>query len=278
MKPRAGKHREVSYLSDGLAMPSSAGVPKSVIPEAFRIVLESPLPHKDPSFYSIWGDDSEWKYNSTTRQWEAVLFPSKVPAGRSDVLLLHAWVNDMVKRLKGGSEALGEEGVLKDAQLLFSVAFHEITRQVSVHCLERGHLMGKIWWSQMEVFQRLTQLRAADQAALAELRRENANANAERDALKAQVAELQQRLRTATADAAPQPSASAATDSRPPSQRPPSAATRARLLARATAREAAPVGSALPADAASLHAVRAPEPAAVPQFLPMPVTLTLIST
>ena len=34
--------------------------------------------------------------------------------------------------------------MLKDAQLLFSVAFHEIIRQVSVHCLERGYLMGKV--------------------------------------------------------------------------------------------------------------------------------------
>ena len=101
-KPRRAKQREVSYLSDGPALPS--GVPKSVIPDAFRIVLESPLPHQDASFYSMFGDDSEWKYNQGSRQWEAVLFPSKVPAGRSDVLLLHAWVNDMVSRLKNGSE------------------------------------------------------------------------------------------------------------------------------------------------------------------------------
>ena len=30
-----------------------------------------------------------------------------------------------------------------------------------MHCLERGHLMGKIWWSEMELFQRLLQLRQA---------------------------------------------------------------------------------------------------------------------
>ena len=39
----------------------------------------------------------------------------------------------MVSRLKQTSAALKEEEMLKDAQLLFSVAFHEIIRQVSVH-------------------------------------------------------------------------------------------------------------------------------------------------
>ena len=42
------------------------------------------------------------------------------------------------------------------------MAFHEVPRQVSVHCLERGHLMGKIWWSEMELFQRLLALRKAE--------------------------------------------------------------------------------------------------------------------
>uniref|UniRef100_A0A7S2GQS2 Uncharacterized protein n=1 Tax=Haptolina brevifila TaxID=156173 RepID=A0A7S2GQS2_9EUKA len=50
--------------------------------------------------------------------------------------------------------------------MLFSVAFHEIIRQVSVHCLERGYLMGKIWWSEMELFQRLLQLYRRDHVAL----------------------------------------------------------------------------------------------------------------
>ena len=64
----------------------------------------------------------------------------------------------MIARLKTTSSSLQEEEMLKDAQLLFSVAFHEIIRQVSVHCLERGYLMGKIWWSEMELFNRLLQL------------------------------------------------------------------------------------------------------------------------
>ena len=157
---RGGKDREVSYLSDGPAGAAGApmSVPASVIPDAFKILMESPFPTREPNFYGLFGEEDPWQYNERTRHFVAVLFPSKVPAGRRDVLLLHAWVNDMISRLKQTSSTLREEEMLKDAQLLFSVAFHEIIRQVSVQCMERGHLMGKIWWSEMELFNRLLQL------------------------------------------------------------------------------------------------------------------------
>mmetsp|Transcript_18685 Transcript_18685/g.38010 ORF Transcript_18685/g.38010 Transcript_18685/m.38010 type:complete len:147 (+) Transcript_18685:3-443(+) len=141
----------------------------------------------------MFGDDADWTHNPLTRQWERVLFPSKVPAGRRDVQLLHTWVSDMVTRLRRTQHesSLPEESVLKEAQVLFSVAFHEMIRQVSVHCLERGYLMGKIWWSEMELFQRLLQLRQAD-AQLVEREREAHCAEAEM--LRRKVEEMQAKL------------------------------------------------------------------------------------
>ena len=191
LKPRGGTQSEVSYLSDGPAASAAHGtVPASMIPDAFRIVLESPLPMREPNFYSLFSDD-DWSYNASTRQFEAVLFPSKVPAGRRDVLLLHTWVNDMISRLKQTSRA-SEEETLKDAQLLFSVAFHEIIRQVSVHCLERGYLMGKIWWSEMELFQRLLQMRRDSDKARDEERAKHAS---EVEQLRQRVEELEAQLK-----------------------------------------------------------------------------------
>ena len=29
------------------------------------------------------------------------------------------------------------------AQVVYSVAFHEVVRQVSTHCIERGHLLAR---------------------------------------------------------------------------------------------------------------------------------------
>jgi len=189
---RGGTQREVSYLSDGQPAARPSGqVPASVIPDAFRIMMESPFPTREPHFYSLFGDEESWSYNSATRQFEAVLFPSKVPAGRRDVLLLHAWVNDMIARLKQTSSADHEEEMLKDAQLLFSVAFHEIIRQVSVHCLERGYLMGKIWWSEMELFQRLLQLYRRDRSSLEE---ERARSARERASMQGRIDELEREV------------------------------------------------------------------------------------
>ena len=91
----------------------------------------------------------------------------------------------------GKGASLPEESVLKEAQVLFSVAFHEMIRQVSVHCLERGHLMGKIWWSEMELFQRLLQLRQADAQLV---RREREEHRAELDGLRRQVQQMQARV------------------------------------------------------------------------------------
>ena len=114
---RGGTQREVSYLSDGQGPSHPGHVPASVIPDAFRIMIESPFPTNEPHFYSLFGEDENWSYNSATRQFEAALFPSKVPAGRRDVLLLHAWVNDMIARLKQTSSEAKEEEMLKDAQV-----------------------------------------------------------------------------------------------------------------------------------------------------------------
>ena len=57
-----------------------------------------------------------------------------------------------------------------------------------MHCLERGHLMGKIWWSEMELFQRLLQLRQADAQIV---QREREAHQAEADMLRRQVDEMQ---------------------------------------------------------------------------------------
>ena len=87
---RGGKDREVSYLSDGgHAAPHASSVPASVIPDAFRIVMESPFPTKEPHFYSVFGEEN-WAYNDATRKFEAVLFPSKVRARRGAGARAHA--------------------------------------------------------------------------------------------------------------------------------------------------------------------------------------------
>jgi hypothetical protein len=53
---RGGSQREVSYLSDGQSL-HAGSVPASVIPEAFRIIMESPFPTREPNFYTLFSDE-----------------------------------------------------------------------------------------------------------------------------------------------------------------------------------------------------------------------------
>ena len=80
-----------------------------------------------------------------------------------------------------------------------SVAFHEIIRQVSVNCLERGYLMGKIWWSEMELFQRLLSLHRRSAAKLATEQKER---ESERQTMQQRIAELEREVATLKAEAA----------------------------------------------------------------------------
>ena len=67
------------------------------------------------------------------------------------------WMTEMLGRL-AADRALEEEALVHEAQTIFSCCFHEVIRQVAVHCAERGHLMAQIWISNMELFERLSQL------------------------------------------------------------------------------------------------------------------------
>ena len=80
-------------------MPRAASLPPSLIPGPFHLMIESPFPL---SHVSSFGElpDTSWTKSAVSQMWQACVFPSAVPAGRRDVLLLHEWVNDMVSRVK----------------------------------------------------------------------------------------------------------------------------------------------------------------------------------
>ena len=61
-----------------------------------------------------------------------------------------------------------------------------------MHCLERGHLMGKIWWSEMELFNRLLKMMRRKEAQLQAAR---AGRDEEKAMLEARVAELEAEVR-----------------------------------------------------------------------------------
>ena len=67
----------------------AASLPPSLIPGPFHLMIESPFPLSHVSNFGELPDDS-WTKSAVSQMWQACVFPSAVPAGRRDVLLLQA--------------------------------------------------------------------------------------------------------------------------------------------------------------------------------------------
>ena len=96
-------------------MPRAASLPPSLIPGPFHLMIESPFPL---SHVSSFGElpDTSWTKSAVSQMWQACVFPSAVPAGRRDVLLLQEWMTEMLARL-AADRTLEEEALVHEAQV-----------------------------------------------------------------------------------------------------------------------------------------------------------------
>jgi len=78
-------------------------------------MIESPFPL---SHVSSFGElpDTSWTKSAVSQMWQACVFPSAVPAGRRDVLLLQEWMTEMLARL-AADRTLEEEALVHEAQV-----------------------------------------------------------------------------------------------------------------------------------------------------------------
>jgi hypothetical protein len=78
-------------------------------------MIESPFPL---SHVSSFGElpDTSWTKSAVSQMWQACVFPSAVPAGRRDVLLLQEWMAEMLARL-AADRTLEEEALVHEAQV-----------------------------------------------------------------------------------------------------------------------------------------------------------------
>ncbi|XP_073332588.1 axonemal dynein light chain domain-containing protein 1 [Pagrus major] len=159
-----GAGRDISFLCDAtvtqkktallppLTDRSSAGdtqnvsVSESLIPEEYRIV-------KNKGLQSLEFFEDAFTVQLQDDEQQLRVFPSLRPSGRLEVIQLMRMMDDML--LKAGvdqqSEELTElsqmEGLLKMVQVeqnIYNIVFHELIRQVSVSCAERGQLLSKL--------------------------------------------------------------------------------------------------------------------------------------
>lgn len=109
-------------------------------------------------------DEPQWSRSMPP----ALLFPGNKPTSRADAVMLDRWIADSLASYAertGSREETGEEDLsmaVEELVPILSIGLHEIVRQVTQHCIERGVVLEKIWRTYVELFERsLKETRAA---------------------------------------------------------------------------------------------------------------------
>ncbi|NXD15282.1 AXDN1 protein, partial [Nothocercus nigrocapillus] len=181
-----GAGRDVSYLCDAVAgqedirpgaprssLPESsweqrrssgavsgltqASLQESLVPEEFHIVKNRgvlPLKYFDDKYTTLLED----------REKKLRLFPSLKPSGRLEVVQLMEAMDSMLEKAGVDNKLIGISGpsqlhnvleLLKAEQNIYNIVFHELIRQVSVDCVERGQLLSKLRQRYVSLLERI---------------------------------------------------------------------------------------------------------------------------
>ncbi|KAG8548088.1 hypothetical protein GDO81_026739, partial [Engystomops pustulosus] len=158
-----GAGRDISFLCDALEKKNTTvtlsssradktprtaerSIEESLIPNDFYIVKNKGvlgLEYYEDKYTTLLEDDEK----------KLRLFPSMKPSGRAEVIQLMKVMDTMLKQAGIDEEELQLEGptqlhnlleLLKTEQNIYNIVFHELIRQVSVECVERGELLAKL--------------------------------------------------------------------------------------------------------------------------------------
>eukprot|EP01029_Cantina_marsupialis_P018501 TRINITY_DN4256_c0_g1_i2.p1 TRINITY_DN4256_c0_g1~~TRINITY_DN4256_c0_g1_i2.p1 ORF type:complete len:568 (+),score=146.63 TRINITY_DN4256_c0_g1_i2:86-1789(+) len=123
-------------------------IPKTLIPESDHIIEKLPFSDITDSSNADLPIKPE-KGGININQW-----PRDVPScKRHDVIMLEQWIQKQFDRIAASGAA--SEVLINDLQRLYFISFHELTRQVSVQCNERGQLLQRLWLEHNGLFERV---------------------------------------------------------------------------------------------------------------------------
>ena len=74
------------------------------------------------------------------------------PSGKREIQLLGAWLDYMIQTYLESGAIIATRERTRVAQVIYTAAYREIARQVSVHCSARGLLMDRIWNRAVDIF------------------------------------------------------------------------------------------------------------------------------
>lgn len=156
--PRSARTHDISHLCDKSGHLTPA-IPPSLIREEDHKYEAHFLP-----------TDTNSVYSEVDGMWHTKVFPSDTPSSRKDAEMLDAWITRALKRHQessvqmhtrsdgslGGKEKKDDLVQTVEALIpILSVALHEVVRQVTYQCSERGVALDKIWRTYVELFHRV---------------------------------------------------------------------------------------------------------------------------
>lgn len=145
--PKTARTHDISHICDKghILIPKPPG---TLIEARDHIYEASFLPRGASSVYS-----------DADGMWHTKVFPSETPSSRTDAVMLDTWITTALARHQdeaANREAKGDLAHSVESLVpILSVALHEVVRQVTHHCAERGITLEKIWRVYEELFQRV---------------------------------------------------------------------------------------------------------------------------
>ncbi|XP_033119171.1 axonemal dynein light chain domain-containing protein 1-like isoform X2 [Anneissia japonica] len=121
-------------------------LPETLIPSEYHVV-------KSKGVQSLDFKDEKYTTHLIDKQEEPVSFPSMKPASRYEVLQLKETIRTMLEKagvdddeveIKGPTQIHNLLELIKKEQSIYNVVFHELIRQVTVECAERGELLSEL--------------------------------------------------------------------------------------------------------------------------------------
>uniref|UniRef100_A0A8C4KBA8 AXDN1 protein n=1 Tax=Dromaius novaehollandiae TaxID=8790 RepID=A0A8C4KBA8_DRONO len=148
------------HLTDHpVSLTGQASLAESLVPEEFHIVKNRgvlPLKYFDDKYTTLLED----------REKKLRLFPSMKPSGRLEVVQLMEAMDSMLEKAGVDNKLIGITGplqlhnvleLMKAEQNIYNIVFHELIRQVSVDCVERGQLLSKLRQRYVSLLERIPQ-------------------------------------------------------------------------------------------------------------------------
>lgn len=143
---RAARTHDISHLRDhGLHL--APKIPDSLLPKEDYVYERSFLPKNGTS-----------AFKAEDGLWHTQVFPSSTaPSSRTDAIMLDQWISNSLEkyaaRMSQQQEDLAQ--AVEELVPILTVALHEIVRQVTHYCVERGVVLEKIWRTYVELFDRV---------------------------------------------------------------------------------------------------------------------------